>query len=149
MDKKLSTFGWIIHILLSLIFVVSSNMIVYFYHYFEKTNNNMFTIFYILELILGLIYISLFFYHFGIFIDNTKEINFTFKKTAIEIIYVIGIMLSGLTIGIIQIITYQSWGFLIIFSIYLLFYSCYLNELIICFKKHLNHYRFIQFRRTI
>lgn len=52
MNEKLSTFDWIKHILLNLIFVISGNIIVYFYHYFDKVNNNnMFTIFYSLEII--------------------------------------------------------------------------------------------------
>lgn len=148
MDEKLSTFGWIEHILLSLIFIVSGNIIVYFYNYFDKTNNSIFIIFYVLEIILGLIYTVLFYYHVGIFINN-KQNNFTLKKITIEIIYVIGIILSGLTIGIIQILAYKSFSFLIVFLIYLLFYSFYLTELVAHYKKRLNSYRFLQLESVI
>lgn len=104
MNEKLSTFDWIKHILLNLIFVISGNIIVYFYHYFDKVNNNnMFTIFYSLEIIYGLTLVVLFFYHFGIFLNSNQD-NFTFKRTLIEMIYVIGLIVTGLTIGIIQIV---------------------------------------------
>lgn len=84
MDKKLSTIGWIEHILLSLIFVISGNIIVYFYNYFDKINNSMFTLFYVLEIILGLIYAVLFYYHVGIFVNN-KQNNFTLKKLQLKL----------------------------------------------------------------
>lgn len=93
----------------------------------------MFSIFYSLEIILGLIYAVLFYYHVGIFVNN-KQNNFTLKKITIEIIYVIGIILSGLTIGVIQILVYKSFSFLIVFLIYLLFYSFYLTELVVYYK---------------
>lgn len=146
MNEKLSTFDWIKHILLNLIFVISGNIIVYFYHYFDKlNNNNMFTIFYILEVIYGLIFVVLFFYHFGIFLNSNQD-NFTFKRTLIEMIYVIGLIVTGLTIGITQIVINKSLGFLIIFSIYLLFYGVYLADLINHSKKLLNRYRSINLK---
>lgn len=148
MNEKLSTFDWIKHILLNLIFVISGNVIVYFYHYFDKTHSNLFTIFYALELIYGTILVSLFFYHFGIYLNDTYH-QFTLKRTVTEMIYVIGIMLAGFSIGIMQIVIYQSVGFLIVFSIYLLFYGIYLNDLLGHRKEILNRYQFIHLKGTI
>lgn len=105
----------------------------------------MFTIFYILEIIYGLILAVLFFYHFGIFLNSSQD-NFTFKRTLIEMIYVIGLIMTGLTIGITQIVINKSVGFLIVFSIYLLFYSIYLTNLIEHCKELLNRYQSINLK---
>lgn len=145
MNEKLLLSSRIKHIFLSLISVAISNVIVYFYHYFDKTNSNLFTIFYILEIILGLIFTVLFFYQVGIFL-NKQHYQFTLKRTTTEMIYVIGIMLAGFSIGIMQIIIHQSIGFLIAFSIYLLFYGIYLTDLINHHKEILNRYQFINLK---
>lgn len=61
-------------------------------------------------------------------------------------IYVIGLIVTGLTIGIIQIVINKSLGFLIAYSIYLIYYFTYLGCLLEHRKEILNSYQSINLK---